>query len=317
MTSPAEELKTHLHERLEQVVFGMAHVVHGLSLTLITGGHVLLEGVPGLGKTLLAKTLAAQLGGRFKRIQCTADLMPSDITGIHVYNAESHKFVLMAGPLFADVVLVDEINRTGPKTQSALLEAMEEGNVTIDRKTYDLPRDFLVIASQNPHELEGTYPLPESQLDRFLLRLDLTYPSPDMEQRVLETYDRPGGGHRAVETPVTTIPPTLIEDAREQVRKVHVSDALYKYVVQIGKTSRAHDHVSLGLSTRGILALMRTARVEAALRGSEFVTPDDVKLVARPVIAHRLILTPDASLEGIGAVEVVEAILNQVQVPRE
>ncbi len=317
MTSPAEELKTHLHERLEQVVFGMAHVVHGLCLTLITGGHVLLEGVPGLGKTLLAKTLAAQLGGRFKRIQCTADLMPSDITGIHVYNAESHKFVLMAGPLFADVVLVDEINRTGPKTQSALLEAMEEGNVTIDRKTYDLPRDFLVIASQNPHELEGTYPLPESQLDRFLLRLDLTYPPPDMEQRVLETYDRPGGGHRAVETPATTIPPTLIEDAREQVRKVHVSDALYKYVVRIGETSRAHDSVSLGLSTRGILALMRTARVEAALRGSEFVAPDDVKLVARPVIAHRLILTPDAALEGIGAVEVVEAVLNQVRVPRE
>ncbi len=317
MTSPAEELKTHLHERLEHVVFGMTHVVHGLCLTLVTGGHVLLEGVPGLGKTLLAKTLAAQLGGRFKRIQCTADLMPSDITGIHVYNAESHKFVLMAGPLFADVVLVDEINRTGPKTQSALLEAMEEGNVTIDRKTYDLPRDFLVIASQNPHELEGTYPLPESQLDRFLLRLDLTYPPPDMEQRVLETYDRPGGGHRAVESPATTIPPTLIEEAREQVRKVHVSDALYKYVVQIGKTSRAHDHVSLGLSTRGILALMRTARVEAALRGSEFVTPDDVKLVARPVIAHRLILTPDAALEGIGAVEVVKAVLNQVRVPRE
>ena len=317
MTSPAEELKTHLHERLEHVVFGMAHVVHGLCLMLITGGHVLLEGVPGLGKTLLAKTLAAQLGGRFKRIQCTADLMPSDITGIHVYNAETHKFVLMAGPLFADVVLVDEINRTGPKTQSALLEAMEEGNVTIDRKTYDLPGDFLVIASQNPHELEGTYPLPESQLDRFLLRLDLTYPSPDMEQRVLETYDQPGGGHRAVETPAATIPHTLIEDAQEQVRKVHVSDALYKYVVQIGATSRAHDNVSLGLSTRGILALMRTARVEAALRGGDFVTPDDVKLVARPVMAHRLILTPDAALEGIGAAEVVAAILDQVQVPRE
>ncbi len=317
MTSPAEELKTHLHERMEQVVFGMEHVLHGLCLALVTGGHVLLEGVPGLGKTLLAKTLAAQLGGRFKRIQCTADLMPSDITGIHVYHAENHKFVLMAGPLFADVVLVDEINRTGPKTQSALLEAMEEGSVTIDRKTYELPRDFLVIASQNPHELEGTYPLPESQLDRFLLRLDLSYPAPDMEQRVLETYDRPGGGHGAVEAPTATISRGLIEEAREQVRQVHVSDAVYKYVIQIGASSRGHEHVSLGLSTRGALALMRTARVEAALRGGEFVIPDDVKLVARPVMAHRLILTPDAALEGIGAADVVDAILEQTEVPRD
>ncbi len=317
MTSSAEELKTHLHQRLEQVVFGMDHVVHGLCLALVAGGHVLLEGVPGLGKTLLAKTLATQLGGRFKRVQCTADLMPSDITGIHVYHAETHKFVLMAGPLFADVVLVDEINRTGPKTQSALLEAMEEGNVTIDRKTYDLPRDFLIIASQNPHELEGTYPLPESQLDRFLLRLEVSYPSPEMEQRVIETYDRPGGGHRAVEAPDAAISRELIEEAREQVRKVHVSDALYKYVIQIGASSRTHEHVSLGLSTRGALALMRSARIEAALRGGQFVTPDDVKLVARPVMGHRLILTPDAALEGIDAAHVVEAILDQTEVPRD
>ena len=317
MTSPAEEFKSRLHERLDQVVFGMGHVVHGLCLALVAGGHVLLEGVPGLGKTLLAKTLSAQLGGRFKRIQCTADLMPSDITGIHVYHAESHKFVLMAGPLFADVVLVDEINRTGPKTQSALLEAMEEGSVTIDRKTYELPKDFLIIASQNPHELEGTYPLPESQLDRFLLRLDVSYPSPDMEQRVLETYDRPGGGHGALEAPAATISRDLIEKARDQVRNVHVSDGLYRYAVEIGAASRSHDHVSLGLSTRGALALMRTGRVEAAVRGGEFVTPDDVKLVARAVMAHRLILTPDAALEGIGAPEVVDAILDRVKVPRE
>ncbi len=317
MTSPAEEFKSRLHERLDQVVFGMDHVVHGLCLALVAGGHVLLEGVPGLGKTLLAKTLAAQLGGRFKRIQCTADLMPSDITGIHVYHAESHKFVLMAGPLFADVVLVDEINRTGPKTQSALLEAMEEGSVTIDRKTYELPKDFLIIASQNPHELEGTYPLPESQLDRFLLRLDVSYPSPDMEQRVLETYDRPGGGHGALTAPAATISRDLIEKARDQVRNVHVSDGIYRYAVEIGAASRSHDHVSLGLSTRGALALMRTGRVEAAVRGGEFVTPDDVKLVARAVMAHRLILTPDAALEGIGAPEVVDAILDRVKVPRE
>ena len=196
MTTPAQELKQQLETNFSKVIYGLEPTIHGLTLALIAQGQVLLEGVPGLGKTLLAKTLAQMLSGKFKRIQCTADMMPSDLTGIHVYNANKHCFELIPGPLFADVVLVDEINRTGPKTQSALLQAMEEGSITIDRETYELAPDFFIIASQNSHEFEGTYPLPESQLDRFLLRLQLAYPDRDCEKQILAAYDRPGGGHR-------------------------------------------------------------------------------------------------------------------------
>jgi MoxR-like ATPase len=204
MSSNAQRLEQALQARLGEAVFGVEAIVHGLCLALVAGGHVLLEGVPGLGKTLLARTLAANCGGRFKRIQCTSDLMPADITGVHVFNSDNRTFEFIPGPLFADVVLVDEINRTSPKTQSALLEAMEEGTVTIDRETYPLPDDHFVIASQNPHEFEGTYPLPESQLDRFLIRLDMDYPSAEMEQRVLKSYDHSAGQRRV--TPMVESP---------------------------------------------------------------------------------------------------------------
>lgn len=317
---PAEELKQQLNHTIGQAVFGAEELIHGLCLALISGGHVLLEGVPGVGKTLLAKTLASQLGGEFKRIQCTADLMPSDMTGVHVFNEQSRAFELVQGPLFANVVLVDEINRTGPKTQSALLQAMEESFITIDRESYALPDNFLVIASQNPHEFEGTYPLPESQLDRFLLRMIISYPDANHEMQVLQTYDKPGGGHAvaASTTAGTTTPAvSLIQQAREQVTGVHVSDVLYQYVVSIANASRAHQNISLGLSTRGALGLMRCARVHAALRGAEFVTPDDVKSVAPSVMAHRLILTPEATLENTDTQALVESVFSQVEVPRE
>ena len=317
MSSKARSLEAELQSRLGQAVFGVEDIVHGLCLALVAGGHVLLEGVPGLGKTLLARTLAAHKGGRFKRIQCTSDLMPADITGVHVFNSDNRSFEFVPGPLFADVVLVDEINRTSPKTQSALLEAMEEGTVSIDRETYPLPEDHFVIASQNPHEFEGTYPLPESQLDRFLLRLEMDYPSPDMEKRVLKSYDHSAGKRRktpVVASPITT---SIIADARREADGVHVSDAIYDYVGALATASRAHPHVSLGLSTRGALAVMRCARVEAVLRGGEFVTPDDVKTVTRSVVTHRLILSPDASLEGIGGGDVVDAVLAQVPVPKD
>lgn len=317
MSSQARKLEHELQTRLGQVVFGVEQIVHGLCLALVAGGHVLLEGVPGLGKTLLARTLAAHRGGRFKRIQCTSDLMPADITGVHVFNSDSSSFDFIPGPLFADVVLVDEINRTSPKTQSALLEAMEEGTVTIDRETYPLPDDHFVIASQNPHEFEGTYPLPESQLDRFLIRLDMDYPSRDKEQQVLKSYDHCAGQRRAVPRVEAPIESLLIEEARREADGVHVSDAVYDYVSALTAASRAHPHVSLGLSTRGALAVMRCARVEAALRGAEFVTPDDVKTVTKAVVTHRLILSPDASLEGVGGDDVVDGILAQTPVPRD
>ncbi|HHJ15694.1 MAG TPA: MoxR family ATPase [Gammaproteobacteria bacterium] len=315
MTSAAQQLKQTLSSGVGQAIYGLEPTIHGLTIALIAKGQVLLEGVPGLGKTLLAKTLAHLLGGTFKRVQCTADMMPSDLTGIHVYNAEKQSFDLIPGPLFADVVLVDEINRTGPKTQSAFLQAMEEGAITIDRETYPLARDFFIIASQNPHEFEGTFPLPESQLDRFLLRLQLEYPDAACEASILKAYDHPGGGH--VQPSVTeTLSNELIDQARTQAAAIHVSDAVYDYTTQIAAATRSHHQISLGLSPRGALALMRCARVEAALRGAEYVTPDDIKAVADAVMAHRLILTPDAVLEGIRANELANSILDSVEVPR-
>jgi len=317
MSTNARQFEQELQARLGQVVFGVEQIVHGLSLALVAGGHVLLEGVPGLGKTLLARALAAHRGGRFKRIQCTSDLMPADITGVHVFNSDNRTFEFIPGPLFADVVLVDEINRTGPKTQSALLEAMEEGTVTIDRETYPLPDNHFVIASQNPHEFEGTYPLPESQLDRFLIRLDMSYPSQAMEQQVLKSYDHSAGQRRATPRVDTPIDDGLVAQARREADGVHVSDAVYDYVGALATASRKHPHVSLGLSTRGALAVMRCARVEAVLRGAGFVTPDDIKTVTRSVVTHRLILSPDASLEGVAGGDVVDAVLAQVPVPKD
>lgn len=316
MSNPASSLEKQLRSQLETVVFGMDHVIHGLCTGLIAGGHVLLQGVPGIGKTLLAKAVAAALGGTFSRVQCTADLMPSDITGIHIFSREEKKFEFVPGPLFANIVLVDEINRSGPKTQSALLQAMEEFQVTIDRKTYSLPQDFLVIATQNPRDFEGTFPLPESQLDRFLMRLDVDYPAAEMEHKVLRTYDL-RGGHSNATAPIAPVAGDALELARAQVAKVHVSEAIYGYVTAIAAASRNHPQINLGLSTRGALALMRCARIAAALRDGDFVAPDDVKAMARFVLPHRMMLTPDAALEGIGDLQVAQSIVDGVKVPRE
>ena len=317
MTTKAQHLESTVRNHLDQIVFGMERIIHGVCVALIAGGHVLLQGPPGLGKTLLAKSLAAKLGGTFKRIQGTTDLMPSDITGLHVYDRERNTFEFVPGPLFADVVLVDEINRIGPKTQSALLQAMEESQISIDRHTYPLPDEFFVIATQNPHEFEGTFPLPEAQLDRFLLRLELTYPEPVMEQQVMRTYDLPRGRPTKAVASDAQLPKSSLADARGEVEGVHVSECMYRYVAEIAGATRAHQNVSLGASTRGALGVMRCARIEACLRGGEFVTPDDVKAVAQSVLAHRLVLTADALLEGIQASQVVDDILGQVPVPRE
>lgn len=313
----ATELEQTLREQLGKVLFGLDDILHGLSIALIAQGHVLLEGAPGLGKTLLSKSLARLLGGEFGRIQGTADLMPSDMTGIHVYDTDKKSFELLPGPLFNKVVLIDEINRTGPKTQSALLQAMEENKITLDRKTYPLPDDFFIIASQNPLDFEGVYPLLESQLDRFLMRLDMNYPDLETEISVLQHYDRPGGGHAEVLEALQSLPEGLIKAAQQDAESVHVADTIYNYVATLVKTSREHSRLALGLSPRGGLAMMRCARVEAAIQGRKFVTPDDIKSVAPWVVCHRLLPTSEALLEGIEALHIYRDIESQVAVPRD
>lgn len=316
MSSSIQRLEGLLAQELSRVVVGAESSIRALVVALVARGHVLVQGVPGLGKTLLAKTLARALGGEFKRIQGTPDLMPSDIIGVHVFDETTRAFVFRPGPLFADVVLVDEINRAGPKTQSALLEAMEERQVSVDRQVFALPPDFLVLATQNPREFEGTYPLPESQLDRFMLRIDIDYPDRAAEASILSRY---GGMLTAVQTTleeVGALQRSLLDEARTEAERIHVSDALTAYVLDLANASREQTHLSLGLSTRGALALVKSARVVAGLRGAEFATPDDVKEAAPWVMAHRLVLTPEASLEGIGDSDVVRSLLADTPVPR-
>ncbi|HKD55140.1 MAG TPA: MoxR family ATPase [Steroidobacteraceae bacterium] len=316
MSAAIRQLEESLARELGRVIIGVHAPVRALVIALTARGHVLVQGVPGLGKTLLAKALARALGGDFKRIQGTADLMPSDISGVHVFDEAQRGFVFHPGPLFADVVLVDEINRAGPKTQSALLEAMEERQVSVERTAWQLPEDFLVIATQNPREFEGTYPLPESQLDRFMLRIDMDYPSREAEAGILARYGGVASAAQAALGEVTVLGRSLLGAARAEVERIHVADALSAYVLDLARASREHPRLSLGLSTRGALALLKAARIAAALRGSDFATPDDVKETAPWVMAHRLLLTPEAALEGSSDVEIVRSLLAETPVPR-
>ncbi len=316
MSSAIQEVESLLRRELGRVIVGADSSIRALIIALVARGHVLVQGVPGLGKTLLAKTLARTLGGEFKRIQGTPDLMPSDIIGVHVFDESKRGFVFRPGPLFADVVLVDEINRAGPKTQSALLEAMEERQVSVEREAFALPADFLVLATQNPREFEGTYPLPESQLDRFMLRIDVDYPERPAETEILARY---GGMLTAVQTmleSVGTLDRALLKLARDEADRIHVSEALTGYVLDLARASREHARLSLGLSTRGALSLLKAARITAGLRGSYFVAPDDVKEAAAWVMAHRLVLTPEAALEGLTDLQVVRTLLADTAVPR-
>src|SRR5262249_37536972 len=270
MTEAMRNLEAVLRRELGKVGIGADEAIRALTIALIVRGHVLLQGAPGLGKTLLAKTLARILGGEFKRIQGTPDLMPSDIIGVHVFDESTRAFTFRPGPLFADVVLVDEINRAGPKTQSALLEAMEERQVSVERTAWQLPEDFLVIATQNPREFEGTYPLPESQLDRFMLRIDMDYPTRESEAGILARYGGVGSAAQTALGEVAALGRSLLGAARAEVERIHVADALSAYVLDLARASREHPRLSLGLSTRGALALLKAARIAAALRGSEF-----------------------------------------------
>ncbi len=316
MKASIQQLHDSLAGELGRVVIGADAAVRHLVIALVARGHVLVQGVPGLGKTLLAKALARAMGGDFKRIQGTADLMPSDITGVHVFDEAQRTFVFRPGPLFADVVLVDEINRAGPKTQSALLEAMEERQVSVERAAWQLPEDFLVIATQNPHEFEGTYPLPESQLDRFMLRIDMDYPAREAEAQILSRY---GGVTLAAQAALADVMPlgrSILAAARTEADGIRVAEALVAYVLDLARASREHARLTLGLSTRGALALLKAARITAGLRGGEFVTPDDVKEAAVSVLAHRLVLTPEAALEGTSDAQIVRSLLAETPVPR-
>jgi MoxR-like ATPase len=301
-----------LMETVETVLLGKHEVVRRVLVALLARGHVLLEDVPGVGKTVLARAIARSIDCRFSRIQLTPDLLPSDILGVSVYDADSGEFVFKRGPLFAHIVLADEINRTTPRTQSALLEAMNEAQVTADGQTYPLGPPFMVLATQNPYEYEGTYFLPENQLDRFMLRVRIGYPDKETEREILET--------RPSQTRLEQLAPVMSTDellaAQDRVGKVRVPDAIADYILAIAEATRRSDELSIGLSPRGSLALMRAAQAEALLAGRDFVVPDDVRDLATSVCAHRLMsrsLTQDASA---GTEALFEKILETVPVPQ-
>jgi MoxR-like ATPase len=298
---------------VERVVVGKRQPARLLLVALMCEGHVLLEDVPGLGKTLLAKTLAASLDCSFRRLQFTPDLLPSDITGSHVFNQQTAQFEFRPGPVFANVLLADEINRATPRTQSALLEAMEERQVSVDGVTMPLPRPFLVAATQNPVELEGTFPLPEAQLDRFLLKVRMGYPEEDEEALILSRFaaDDPLPGLRPA------VGPAELAAWREQRGRVRVADDVRDYLLRLVRSTRGHADLALGASPRAALALYRASQAWALLEGREYVLPDDVKQLAPAVLVHRLMLSPSARLRGGSAESVIEELCGAEPVPVE
>ena len=302
-----------LLDAVEAVIVGKRPVLERVLWAILGDGHLLIEDVPGLAKTLIAKSFAAGLGLSFRRIQFTPDLLPADITGTYVYDRKTSDFVLRRGPIFTQLLLADEINRAPPKTQSALLEAMQERQATLEGETFPLDRPFFVIATQNPIEHEGTYPLPEAQVDRFLLRIDVGYPTREQEIEVLERRRKRRSDDATIE-PVTT--PDQVRGLQAAIEDVHVDPAVEGYMVDIVGATRGHSQVEVGASPRGSLALLKVARARAAIGGRDFVTPDDVKTVAGPALAHRLILKPDPWIRGVRTTTVLADVLAQVPVPK-
>ena len=303
--APVVEFARSVHENVGRVIVGKDEVVELLLVALLAGGHVLLEDVPGTGKTTLARALAISLGLTFKRVQCTPDLLPNDISGVSVYHPPSGEFQFRPGPIFANVLLADEINRATPRTQSALLEAMGERQVTVDGVTHRLPEPFLVLATQNPIEFEGTFPLPEAQLDRFFIQLAVGYPVWDDEARMLRSVS---GRH-----PIETLEPVAAGDTLPELQRlidgIHVADPVVAYILRLITATRTHVDVSLGASPRASLALYRAAQASAALAGRDFVIPDDVKRLAEPVLRHRLLLRAESALRGRTAPAVLREII--------
>jgi MoxR-like ATPase len=306
-----QELAERTAANIEQVIVGKRREVQLVLVALLCRGHVLIEDVPGVGKTVLAKAISRSIGATFKRIQFTPDLLPSDVTGVSIFNPQSSRFEFRQGPIFAQMVLADEINRATPKTQSALLEAMEEAHVTVDGVTHPLPDSFVVLATENPIDYEGTFPLPEAQLDRFLIRLALGYPTRSGELQMLDRQ------HRA--HPLESLQQVVrIEEliaAQAAIKEVQIDPAISEYIISIVEATRRHEDVHLGASPRGSLALYNASRALAAQNGRFFVIPDDVKMLAEPTLAHRLILNPSARVRNVDARRVIYDILRAIPVP--
>lgn len=306
-----------VREQMHRVIIGQDTVIEQLLACLLAGGHVLLEGVPGLGKTLLARTLAHLVDARYRRIQFTPDLLPSDIVGTHIFNFQTSKFVFRKGPIFAEVLLADEINRTPPKSQAALLEAMEERQVTIEGITTRLPELFFVMATQNPIEYEGTYPLPETQLDRFMMKIVVSYPSPEAELSIIRAYSEGKDLHHLDSiVPSAVMTKEELLQFRSDVARVTAKEDLLAYIRRIGAESRDTLYVQLGASPRALVAALKAAKAVAALRGANFLSPDEIKDVIVPVLRHRIILRPEALIDGLTPDYFLENILQRLPVPR-
>jgi MoxR-like ATPase len=309
--SDVQALTEKLIGNIEKVIIGKRSSVELAVISLLCQGHLLIEDVPGVGKTMLARSLASSLGCSFSRIQFTPDMLPSDVTGVSIFNQVSRQFEFRPGPIISQVVLADEINRATPKTQAALLEAMEERQLTVDGITHKLPLPFLVLATQNPIEYEGTFPLPEAQLDRFLMRIRLGYPEKDQELEILDRQQH----HHPVNDLQQVVAVEELSQAQEAVKNVYVAASIKQYMVELTRQTRQHTDVYLGASPRGSLALYRTSQVRAAMDKRDYVLPDDVKALVQPALAHRVILGPAARLRDLSANQVLQDVLTRVPVP--
>ncbi|MEY5047558.1 MAG: hypothetical protein RLZZ175_917 [Bacteroidota bacterium] len=313
--TPVADLYERILRELRKVIIGQTDNIELITTALLSGGHILLEGVPGIAKTYLAKSLAKSIDSKFSRIQFTPDLMPSDILGSSVFNLKNSEFIFHKGPIFANIILIDEINRSPAKTQSALFEAMEESQATIEGNKYQLESPFFVIATQNPIEQEGTYKLPEAQLDRFLFKLKLTYPELHEEIEILNMYQSDFKQSLADSIQKVASTSSILE-AKSIVEKVFIKPELLRYIAAIVTQTRNHADIYLGASPRASLAILKTSKAMAAINGRNFVTPDDIKTVALHVLNHRIILNPERDLEGLESEEVINAIIQSIEIPR-